>query len=50
MHRGFNSHRTKNEEDMGLELERNLELFFSKNLKLTIVHPLPVFSVLLLSK
>jgi hypothetical protein len=31
MHQGFNSHGTKNEKDMGLELERDLELFFQKN-------------------
>jgi hypothetical protein len=34
---------------MGLELERGVELFFSKkNLKQTMVHPLPMVSALLL--
>jgi hypothetical protein len=30
---------------MGLELERVLELFFQKDLKQTITHPLPVCSL-----
>jgi hypothetical protein len=30
MHQSFNSHPTKNEEGMGLELERDLELFLQK--------------------
>jgi hypothetical protein len=28
---------------MELELEKGLKLFFSKNLKQTIIHPLPLF-------
>jgi hypothetical protein len=31
------------EEDMGLDLESGLELFFSKKLKQTITHPTCVF-------
>jgi hypothetical protein len=40
----------QNEEAMGLEVERGLKSgpIFSKNLKQTIISPLPVFSVLLL--
>jgi len=42
------SKQKKNEEDMGLKLKRGLKIFFSKKLKQTIVHPLPVFFALLL--
>jgi hypothetical protein len=41
------SNQTKNEEDMGLELERGLELFLAKKLKQA-THPLPVLSAVLL--
>jgi hypothetical protein len=33
---------------MELDLERGLEFFFQKNLKQTMTHPFPVFSVLTL--
>jgi hypothetical protein len=33
---------------MGLELKRVLEPFFPKKIKLIIIHPFPVFSLLLL--
>jgi len=39
----------QNEKDMGLELERGLELFSQVFLKQTLTHPVPVFSELLLS-
>jgi hypothetical protein len=33
--------KTRNERNMGLDRERGLEIFFSKQLKQTITHPLP---------
>jgi hypothetical protein len=42
------SNQTKNEEDVGLELERGLELLLAKKLKQVITHPLPVLSAMLL--
>jgi len=38
----------QNQEDMGLELERGLELFFQKKMKKNITCPLPMFFALLL--
>jgi hypothetical protein len=39
-----------NDKNMGLKLEKGLELFFKKKLKQTITHPLLLFCVLLLQK